>query len=129
MAEERQDAYATVAELSASWREFSERELPYVKATLRDASDFLEAQLSASGRDPAGVSPGVLSLVCRSLVRRSMGELDPTGAEAQWQTITDPTAQWSAPAVTHSDFYLTQWERRMLGTRVGRVAFSGGADA
>mgnify|MGYP006982597296 CR=1 FL=1 len=129
MAEERPDAYATVAELSASWREFSERELPYVEATLRDASDFLDAQLAASGRSSDEVAPEVLSLVCRSLVRRSMGELDPTGAEAQWQTITDPTAQWSAPAVTHQDLYLTQWERRMLGVRCGRAGFSGAADA
>lgn len=121
-------AYATVGELSAAWRGFSEREEPYVSAALDDASSFIDAQLAASGRDAADVSPDVLSLVCRSLVRRSMGELDPTGAEAQWQTITDPTAQWSAPAVAHADFYLTQWERRMLGVRCGRVAFSGGCD-
>ena len=121
-------AYASVEELSASWREFSERERPYVASALDDASAFIDAQLAVSGRAAADVDDGVLSLVCRSLVRRSMGELDPTGAEAQWQTITDPTAQWSAPAVVHADFYLTQWERRMLGVRCGCVAFSGGCD-
>lgn len=128
MAGERSKPYASVEELSASWRGFSEREEPYVAAALEDASAFIDAQLAASGRSAGDVADGVLSLVCRSLVRRSMGELDPTGAEAQWQTITDPTAQWSAPAVAHADFYLTQWERRMLGVRCGRAAFAGGCD-
>lgn len=67
MAEERQGAYATVAELSASWREFSERELPYVKATLRDASDFLDANSPRAGATPPACRPGC----CRSSAARS----------------------------------------------------------
>ena len=120
-------AYATVEDLESAWRSIAEHERPHVAQMLADAATWLDGQLAAAGAGAGACDPEALRLVSCNLVRRSMGELDPTQAQAQWQTLTEPDAQWSVPAVVRSDFYLTQWERRLLGVRVGRAGFSGGA--
>nr|DAT60485.1 MAG TPA: hypothetical protein [Caudoviricetes sp.] len=121
-------AYATVADLESAWREVSAPERPRLEQMLEDASAWLDGQMAASGTHAGAAGPEALRLVSCNLVRRAMGELDPTQAEARWQTLTEPEAQWSVPAVVRSDFYLTQWERRLLGVRTGRACFSGGGE-
>lgn len=117
-------AHATVSDLEAAWREIAEHERPHVEQMLDDASVWLDGQMAACGS--TGAAPDVLRLVTCNLVRRAMGELDPTRSDTQWQTLTEPESQWSVPAVVRSDFYLTQWERRLLGVRAGGVGFAGG---
>ena len=119
-------AYASIDDLEAAWREIAEHEVPRVEQMLEDAAVWLDGQLAASGPVGEGANDDVLRLVSCNLVRRAMGELDPTRSDAQWQTLTEPDSQWSVPAVVRSDFYLTQWERRLLGVRAGGVGFAGG---
>lgn len=118
-------AYATIAELSACWRDFSPWEESVLGQTLEDASTFLDAQLAACGRSADQAGADLMRVVCCAVVRRSMGELDATDADDRWQELVGPTSVEVSPAVVHSDFYLTQWERRALGVRVGRASFCG----
>jgi phage gp36-like protein len=118
-------AYATIEQLAASWRDFAPYEAGRVKQTLEDASVFLDEELAASGRDPSAVSSDLLRIVCCNLVRRSMGELDPTNADDRWQQTVEPDVVNVTPAVVHSDFYFTQWERLVLRIRAGRAGFAG----
>lgn len=117
-------AYATIEQLSASWREFAAWEAVHVEQALEDVAVFLDAQLRACGRAPEDAGADVLRVVSCSVVRRSMGELDSTDADSRWSELVEPTAVNVTPAVRHSDFYLTQWERRMLGVRCGRGGFA-----
>lgn len=118
-------SYATIEQLEASWRSFAGFERPHVEQALVDASVFIDGQLAASGRTAEGIGAELLRTVCCAVVRRSFGELDPTNADDRWSQLVEPDALNAAPAVKHSDFYLTQWERRALGVRVGRAAFAG----
>ncbi len=117
-------AYATIEQLAASWRDFAPYETARVTQLLADASVFIDAQLAAVGRDAAGVGADVLRIVCCRLVRRSMGELDPTNADDRWQQTVEPDVVNVTPAVRESDFYLTKWECKMLGMRAGRTGFA-----
>lgn len=117
-------AYATIEQLAASWRDFAPFEVSRVTQLLADASVFIDAQLDAAGRDASGVSADVLRIVCCRLVRRSMGELDPTNADDRWQETVSYDAVDVTPAVRESDFYLTKWECKMLGMRAGRAGFA-----
>ncbi len=117
-------AYATIEELERSWRSFAVYEVEHVEQALEDVSVFLDAQLACSGRSADDVGKDVLRIVACSVVRRSMGELDATNADSQWSQLVEPDAVNVTPAVCHSDFYLTQWERRMLGVRTGGAGFA-----
>lgn len=118
-------AYATIEELQRSWRTFADYEVEHVEQALEDVAVFLDAQLACSGRTSADVGKDVLRIVSCSVVRRSMGELDAADADSQWSELVEPAAVNVTPAVRHSDFYLTQWERRMLGVRSGGAGFAG----
>lgn len=118
-------AYATIDELAAGWREFAAWERPVVEKMLDDASLFIDEQLDKAGLSPEGVKPATLSYVCRALVRRSKGELDPTDADATWAESIGAESVEVAPAVRHSDFRLLKDEKRMLGIRLGAVGFAG----
>ena len=86
-----------------------------------------EVRQGPRGTAPAS-HPDVMRFLSCNLVRRACGELDPTGAEAQWSVLTEPTAQAFTPAVVRGDFYLTKWERGLIGAGCGRAGFSPGAD-
>ncbi len=118
-------AYATIEQLESSWRAFEDYERPHVVQALDDASVFIDGQMAACGRSAADVGDELLRTVCCALVRRAFGELDPTNADDRWSQLVEPGALNVTPAVKRSDFYLTQWERRALGVRVGRAAFAG----
>lgn len=118
-------AYATIEDVEAAWRDVADFERPRFEQVLEDAALWLDAQLSAA-RAPAPPHDVMRFLSC-NLLRRAVGELDPTGADAQWSTLTDQAAQYSTPAAVRSDFYLTKWERTMLGIGQGSVGFSAGA--
>ena len=122
-------AYATIKDVEAAWRTVADYERPHFEQTLEDAALWLGAQLEGAGRDVGEFAKDhadVLRFLSVNLVRRSVGELDPTRAEAQWSQLTEPYADNATAAVVRSDFYLTKWEKRMLGTEQGRAGFSGG---
>ena len=122
-------AYATIKDVEAAWRTVADYERPHFEQTLEDAALWLGAQLEGAGRDVSEFAKDhadVLRFLSVNLVRRSVGELDPTRAEAQWSQLTEPYADNATAAVVRSDFYLTKWEKRMLGTEQGRAGFSGG---
>ena len=116
-------AYATIDDVESAWREVA----PFARArfgqALDDAALWLDGQLEASGRDPKAVSPEVMRMLSVNLVRRAVGELYPNGAESSWTTYTDQTSQYSVPAQGGSDFWLTRWERSLLGVGRGRAGF------
>ncbi len=118
-------AYATIEDVQRAWRDVADFERPHFEQVLSDAALWLDAQVE-TGR---GTAPDmdVLRFLSCNLLRRAVGELDPTGADAQWATYTDQAAQYSAPAAVRSDFYLTKWERAMLGVGQGRAGFAAGA--
>lgn len=117
-------AYATVEDLEASWRDLADWERTRMERTIEDACTWLDAQIDKAGHAPADYAESLLRLITCNLVRRAVGELDPTGSDAQWQTYTDQVEQASTAAVVRGDFYLTQWERNALGVRAGRAGFS-----
>lgn len=119
-------AYATIEQLEVSWRDFAPFEVPHIEQALADASVFLDCLLEKSGKSAADCSADALRIVCCNIVRRSFGELDPTNADEQWQTLTSQDRVDVTPAVKHGDFYPTQWEKRMLGIRCGRCGFADG---
>ena len=103
-------AYATIEDIERSWRSVADYEREHVEQMLDDAALWLDAQVERSGKDPeafAASHPDVMRFLSCNLVRRACGELDPTGAEAQWSVLTEPTAQAFTPAVVRGDFYLT----------------------
>lgn len=116
-------AYATIDDVESAWREVAPFERARFGQALDDAALWLDGQLEASGRDPRDVKPEVMRMLSVNLVRRAVGELDPTGAESSWTTYTDQTAQYSVPAQGGSDFWLTRWERSLLGVGRGRAGF------
>lgn len=123
--------YATIEDIERSWRSVADYEREHVEQMLDDAALWLDAQVERSGKDPeafAASHPDVMRFLSCNLVRRACGELHPTGAEAQWSVLTEPTAQAFTPAVVRGDFYLTKWERGLIGAGCGRAGFSPGAD-
>lgn len=118
-------AYATIEDVEKAWRDVADFERPHFDQILSDAALWLDAQVTAGG----GTAPDtdVLRFLSCNLLRRAVGELDPTGADEQWATLTDQAAQYSTPAAVRSDFYLTKWERAMLGIGQGRAGFAAGA--
>lgn len=122
-------AYADISDVGTAWRSVADYETSHFEQTLEDAALWLDSQLESSGKDPAAYAAthrDVLRFLSVNLVRRSVGELNPTRAEAQWSQLTEPYADNATAAVVRSDFYLTKWEKRMLGTEQGRAGFSGG---
>lgn len=117
-------AYATIEDVERSWREVAAFERERFEQTLEDAALWLDGQCEASGVDPSGVQTEVLRMLSVNLVRRMVGELDPTGSDPQWTTYTDQTSQWSVPARVGGEFYLTKGERVLLGVERGRAGFS-----
>ena len=117
-------AYATIEDVERAWREVADFERTRFGQVLEDAALWLDGQCAASGRDPGEVSPGIMRMLSVSLLRRSVRELDPTDTEAQWTTYTDQASQASVPATVSADFYLTRWERSLLGVGRGRAGFS-----
>lgn len=117
-------AYATIDDVERAWREVAPFERARFGQALDDAALWLDGQCEASGRDPKGVDARVMRMLSVNLVRRAVGELDPTAAESSWTTYTDQTAQYSVPAQGGSDFWLTRWERALLGVGRGRAGFS-----
>lgn len=118
-------AYATIEDVEKAWRDVADFEKPRFSQVLEDAALWLDAQVAAGGGPVPGA--GVMRFLSCNLLRRSVGELDPTGADEQWATLTDQSAQYSTPAAARSDFYLTKWERAMLGICQGRAGFAAGA--
>ncbi len=122
-------AYADISDVETAWRSVADYETAHFEQTLEDAALWLGSQLESSGKDPAAYAAthrDVLRFLSVNLVRRSVGELNPTRAETQWSQLTEPYADNATAAVVRSDFYLTKWEKRMLGTEQGRAGFSGG---
>ena len=122
-------AYADISDVESSWRSVADYETAHFEQTLEDAALWLDSQLEGAGKDAGEFAKDhadVLRFLSVNLVRRSVGELDPTRAEAQWSQLTEPYADNATAAVVRSDFYLTKWEKRMLGTEQGRAGFSGG---
>jgi hypothetical protein len=116
-------AYATIEQLSASWREFADYEKPHLEQALEDVAVWLDLQLDRCGKSAQDVPADALRVASCNVVRRSFGELDATNADDQWSTLVEPTAVNVTGTVSHSDFYLTKWECRMLGVRCGCAAF------
>lgn len=119
-------AYATIEDVERSWRDVADYERPRFEQMLEDAALWLDVQVAAAGAEQPSVE--VLRFLSCNLLRRAVGELDATGADEQWFTQTEPYIQYQTPAVTRSDFYLTKWERSMLGVGCGRAGFSAGAE-
>lgn len=117
--------YATIEDVQRAWRDVAEFEKARFGQILEDAGLWLDLQVEAGGGPVPSAS--VLRFLSCNLLRRAVGELDPTGADAQWATYTDQAAQYNAPAAVRSDFYLTRWERAMLGIGQGRAGFAAGA--
>ena len=117
-------AYASIEDVERAWRDVAPFERARFEQALDDAQLWLDGQCEASGRDPKAVRTEVMRMLSVNLVRRAVGELDPTGAESSWTTYTDQSAQYSVPAQVGSDFWLTRWERSLLGVGRGRAGFS-----
>lgn len=118
-------AYATIEDVQRAWRDVAEFEQARFGQILEDAGLWLDAQVEAG--HGAAPDTDVMRFLSCNLLRRAVGELDPTGADAQWATYTDQAAQYNTPAAVRSDFYLTRWERAMLGIGQGRAGFAAGA--
>lgn len=111
-------AYATAAELEASWRPLSEEERARADALLADASAVIDAELRGRAPDPL-----VASVVARAMARRSMASPgSQAGIQAASMGAGDYTESWTYANPT-GDLYLTASERRMLGMGRGRAAF------
>ncbi len=119
-------AYATIADVEKAWRSVADYERPHFEQTLEDAALWLDAQVASA--HVAAPSAEALRFLSCNLLRRSVGELDATGADAQWSTLTEPYAQYQTPAAVRSDFFLTKWEKSMLGIGVGRAGFAQGGE-
>lgn len=119
-------AYASIEDVERAWRDVADYERPRFEQMLDDAALWLDVQVSAAGAPQAPAE--VLRFLSCNLLRRAVGELDATGANDQWSTQTEPYVQYQTPAVTRSDFYLTKWERSMLGVGCGRAGFSAGGE-
>lgn len=110
-------AYATAAELEASWRPLTADESARAEALLADASAVIDAELGGAATDPL-----VASVVARSMARRAMASPgSQAGISAASMGAGDYTESWTYANPT-GDLYLTGSERRMLGIGRPRAA-------
>lgn len=123
------EAFATVQDLEARWRELSDDEAARAETQLLDATAFIQAQLdryrvAVDATDETQARN--LTAVCCSVTRRSLAQQfsgDQTGAQYSGQTVTAGVfSQTYTYANPTGDMYLTAAEKRLLG--IGRVIVS-----
>lgn len=111
-------AYATAAELEASWRPLTDEERARADALLADASAIIDAELRGRPADQL-----VASVVARSMARRAMASPgSQSGISAASMGAGDYSESWTYANPT-GDLYLTGSERRMLGIGRARSGF------
>lgn len=106
-------SFATVSDLEARWRTLSDSEKDKAEVLLEDASAYLSALVCV---DPASESQqAILRTVTCSMVIRSMSsEQDAFGLSSTSMTA-GPYTQSFHFANPSGDFYLTAFERKLLG--------------
>ena len=117
-------SYATIEDLTRSWRSFADYEEPHLTQALADVGVFIDRYLDECGKTAADVPDDALRIVSCNVVRRSFGELDATDADNRWSTLAEPDAVNVTGAVRHSDFYLVKADKVLLGVRTGVCAFA-----
>ena len=129
------EAFATIEDLVAGWRELDQDEEGPAEELLLRASGFIAAEMAARGVavDPADDLQALnLKTVCCNVARRSMSPAGGDGVASMSQTIgsTSASVTWSNPT---GAFFLTRAERTMLGLAAGGLyhcvrARAGGSD-
>lgn len=106
-------AFATVSDLEARWRPLSETERSKAEVLLEDASAYLSALVCP---DPnCDGQTNILRTVTCSMARRSMSsEMDAYGLSSM-QITAGPYSQSVSYANPSGDFYLTGFEKKLLG--------------
>lgn len=107
-------AYATVSDIESRWRELSEGESAKAQVLLDDATAYLDAMVDPCNLPASRAS--LLRTVCCNMVIRSMvaSESSAYGVESLQATM-GPFGQTAKFANPNGDFYLTKFERKMLG--------------
>lgn len=113
-------AYAEVSDIEARWRDLSASEEAIAAVLLDDASAALSKLVDVDAHDTEQAD--ILKFVCCSMVIRKMSatETDTYGVSSMSMTA-GPYTQQMAYSNPTGDWYLTKFERRLLGVTSGYI--------
>lgn len=106
-------AYATVDDLEARWRPLSTAEQDRAEVLLDDAAVYLSALVTVDEDDPE--QEAILKTVSCSMVQRVMSADVDTFGLSQTSMTAGSYTQSMTFANPSGDFYLTGFEKRLLG--------------
>lgn len=105
-------AYATIDDLETRWRPLSEAEQERAEVLLEDASVYLDALVTIDGTEE---QEAILERVSCSMVQRVMSADVDTFGLSQTSMTAGSYTQSMTFANPSGDFYLTGFEKRLLG--------------